>query len=155
MTILAFLQNAWFRPGGKNERLILRAIADQALSERLIEKSPAGKRLKRILGLETFDRIRWAYASLQVGTCPGFQPKMSLEHMRGMITEVNPHLVLVFGEDVKGVAPTVWSGPMLYCKDPNGRKADDADLQAFAEHLHQKIAKMTSARFVQFRKGGW
>lgn len=154
MTILAFLQSAWMRPG-KYTALLVKAIGDQAVAERIVEKSAGYKRLVTALGQDTCDRIRWAYASLDVGTSSGFAGTPDPFHMAKLIKELHPDLVIIFGDALKEVTPTVWSGPMLWFKDPAPGKSTDRELAAFAERLHHKIAHVTAEKLVRYRETAW
>lgn len=104
MTILAILQNQWFKPESVQaiERIYRQhggTPEDRAeLNARfLFYRSLTGKRLRAAFGSELCERIVWEEASAKIGIEPSAKFAADPAHILSLISHFKPVVVLAFG----------------------------------------------------------
>lgn len=96
MKTLAFLQNAWWKPG-TDERHIKLYETDQNFHRRVLAMSATGRALRRALGADIYDQVVWDNASLEHGATRDAAFKPDWLHMLRATARLRPDLVLLFG----------------------------------------------------------
>ena len=100
MKILAFLQNAWFKPG-TDPRHIQLYHDNEDFHRRVLVMSATGRALRKAFGLQLYQEIVWDNASREHGEQRDavFQP--DIHHMARRVAEVKPDVVLLFGRQAE------------------------------------------------------
>ncbi|HYF07664.1 MAG TPA: hypothetical protein VD970_08585 [Acetobacteraceae bacterium] len=137
--VLGFLQNAWVRDVARCEAIL--AQHDSA-GKRYIQTAwlfmgcLTGRRLIAAFGDDLAHDIVWDNASprLADASSGAFPPDPA--HIRAVLAEVRPRVVLAFGRIAEqGVRP-LWSGPLIVGPHPTARGADTVSrLRAMAAEL--------------------
>ena len=139
MKIVAFLQNAWFSPGTRDE-YISRYLSDDDFHRRVLARGYSGRRILRICGEKIFQKIVWQNVSLEVGAKSDHCGKPDLEHVKSVMYRHKPDLILTFGSVALGALNFLYSQgrinvPIFSTKHPNARHFPDAELTKFFEQV--------------------
>lgn len=137
--ILGLLQNQWVRHPARVEAILSRHDATfrrRYLGALLFFGSLTGKRLRAAFG-ERCDRIVWENASPVIGARSNAAPSPDLQHVRRALTEVQPRVVLAFGQRSRwAIERTQWRGPLIAGPHPAARMANVAErLAAMCKQL--------------------
>ena len=102
MTIVAFLQNQWFKNPERVALLYAQHANDPGRRAKLnarflFYRSVTGKRLLNALGQDACDAIVWEEASREVGSVSSHCPPADPQHIRAVIEHFKPSIVLAFG----------------------------------------------------------
>lgn len=137
--ILGLLQNQWVRDPVGVEAILSRydtAFRRRYLGALLFFGSLTGKRLRAAFG-ERCDRIVWENASPAIGARSDAAPSPDLQHVRLALAEVQPQIVLTFGQRAHwAIGWTDWRGPVITGPHPAARMANIAErLAAMCKQL--------------------
>lgn len=104
MTVLAILQNMWFRDPGRVRLLLERnpAARDRVIRYALFAGCLTGRRLKQVFGQDWCDEIHWEEASPQIGAHASSVFPADPFHIRAAIDRLAPSVVLAFGKVAEG-----------------------------------------------------
>ena len=129
MKVVIFLQNAWSRlyAGGTWPR-------DSWLAA--LQRSRSGQRLRNIEKHCKKITIWYDNTTPIVGDCPDSVIPADLSHMRQVIEEQKPDVVVALGEQAKLCLKQLGSGPMLFLPHPAYR--------VVTNDLYQKAGRMIS-----------
>lgn len=125
--VLAFLQNSWVNDVERCEKILAglsRTEQRKITTTWLFMGCLTGRRLQHAFGSFLVDEIVWENASPRLaGQSSGcFHPDP--EHIRAVLEEVKPSVVLVFGKVAeKGVLP-LWKGRTIIGPHPTARGGD-------------------------------
>lgn len=161
-TVLAILQNCWFKPG-TNPEIIRRYQEDQKFRRLVLARCMTGRRLSRAFG-EHYQNIWWENASTYVGNQSSSRGEFDPNHIKLVIEKVEPVAILTFGmvayngvtfvEDewnrnldriYQGDAPEDEIFPTIHhSHHPNARGITQAQLNNFAEEVIRKYLTIPS-----------
>ncbi len=144
MVILAFLQNQWFKDPARIAEIYARRpdLRRQLNARFLFAGCMTGRRLRKAFG-DLCNAIEWEEVSRQVASESSGAFPPDPDHVRQVLDEVKPDVVVVFGKIAEGIVP------MIDCKcvvapHPAARGADvPARLQAAADQVRNLIAGST------------
>src|SRR3954470_24274441 len=99
MTILAFLQNMWFKDPERARGVFERNPdrRNQLIATYLFMGCTTGKRLLAAFGEKLCDEIIWEECSLEIGGRSGSLFPADVAHMRAAIETHKPDVILGFG----------------------------------------------------------
>ncbi len=140
--IVAFLQNPWF-PEGTNQRHIDKYTTDQDFHRRVLAMSMTGKKLQNAFG-GMYRRIWWDNASpIPCAESSGCQ-NPDFEHIRHVIREQRPELILTFGRVAQDAILHIKSVDqmVLNCWHPNARGKTQQELSDFAESVRKTVQRL-------------
>lgn len=95
MKVLAFLQNAWFKPG-TNPDTIKRYLTNQRFRRLVLARCMTGRRLMTAFG-NHYESIHWDNASTGVGVMASSKLPYNIKHMHKVIEENQPDCIICFG----------------------------------------------------------
>jgi hypothetical protein len=138
MTILAFLQNQWFREPEKVKAVYAcyPEHRNRLIAAYLFMGCQTGKRLRATLGATLCKQIVWEECSPEIGGHANSAFPADLDHMRAAITKHKPDVVVTFGklatEAIQKLAPAcrVITGP-----HPTSRNSPVPELYAIGRQL--------------------
>jgi len=97
MKVLAFLQNQWMNDPEKAREMIARTpMVRPRLIKYALFQSHSGRRLKQVFGDECL-QWDWDNASPQIGGYPSSRFPADPAHIRALLEERDPDVVLAFG----------------------------------------------------------
>jgi hypothetical protein len=101
--VLAFLQCQWFRDPERIRQIYARHAGDEAFRRGFIARTlfagcRTGARLAAVFGDDWINRIVWEETSRDIGDRPAAVFPPDFDHMRGVIEDVRPSVVLAFGK---------------------------------------------------------
>ena len=99
MITLAFLQNAWFKPG-THEHLVELYHTNQVFHRRVLARSATGRSLKKMFG-PLYEEIIWDNASLEHGSVREHVSPPDPHHIARVVAELRPDVVLLFGRQAE------------------------------------------------------
>lgn len=149
MTILAFLQNAWFPPWVSKNHVKL-YIENDSFRKKVLARSFTGRKLIRTLGEELYTKIIWDNISHEVGDYPGFCGIPSEDTVLNKIVLHRPKLILAFGRVstqtlLKLHAEREINIPVMTTKHPNARHFPDSELENFGRKIKMYIQRKEKA----------
>ena len=97
-TVLAFLQNPWFKPG-TDPRLIHKYQVDPDFHRRVLLLSATGRALYDAFGPQLYHEIIWDNANPRHGNVPTARMRADPQHMAETIVRHRPDLILCFGHE--------------------------------------------------------
>lgn len=132
MKIVAFLQNQWFKnPARVEEAINARPEAERAAfrqrfaTRALFMGCLTGQRLLKSLGSELCNQIYWENASRVMGDEASSSPPADHEHIRAVLAEQQPDLILAFGKTaimaLMEIAQDMWPENLLVAPHPAAR----------------------------------
>jgi hypothetical protein len=154
-TVLAFLQNQWFKDP-KGVKAIYERNPDKRnvfIARFLFMGCLTGKRLQKAFGAEVCNSIIWEEASPEVGGTSDSAFKADLVHIEAAILKHNPQVILCFGKIANDAVKTVvkkihlekgFLTPVLYGPHPAARHNTLPELCAIAAELPHTLAKQRS-----------
>lgn len=147
MTILAFLQNQWFRDPERVRTMVARNGEEyrRRLMVYALAQSHSGRRLRAQFG-DLFLTIRWEEVSPQIGSHSASVFPADHDHIRRLLAEVRPDVVLGFGALAREALPLLHAGPMLFAPHPAARGAGTATALAECADRLRKLLSTAPAR---------
>lgn len=150
MTILAFLQNSWFKNPEKAREVFARhpEMRNKLIAQFLFMGCLTGKRLQSAFGEDLCDRIIWEEASANIGDKSGARFQADHDHIKRAIIKHDPDLILAFGEvarvEVEVVADELERGygfsiPVLRAPHPAARKNPMPALKEVARKVKERM----------------
>ena len=141
MKILAFQQNPWAKDADRAMRQVARY--GHAWTRKFIAmympKRHSGRRLRATFG-DLFDLIVWDNVSPIIAGKASANPGPDLDHVRRMLKEEEPDVVLAFGRSATGALRGLWTGTLICGPHPAARQSDTTSrLQSMAKELRQLI----------------
>lgn len=148
--IVAFLQNQWYKNPARVEKMLAQ-IEDAGEREKrrqrfatraLFAGCLTGTRLLQALGSPLCNAIYWENASTEISDFASASPPANLDHMRAVLDQQNPELVIAFGKTASNAmlqlrAPEAFiMGPHPAARGPETM----AQLKRIAEEIHQRLA---------------
>lgn len=141
---MAFLQNAWFKPGTL-PRHIEMYNTDQNFHRRVLAMCATGKALIKAFGAELYGQIVWDNASLEHGSVRDHVSEPDFMHMARRIAQERPDVLILFG----GKARLGWERVcdmadlnglksrkiVLYAPHPMARGSQKASLEKIAAEV--------------------
>lgn len=125
--VFGLLQNQWVRDPSRVEAILSRHDATfrrRYLGALLFFGSLTGKRLRAAFG-ERCEHIVWENASPVIGARSDAAPSPDLQHVRLALAEVEPQIVLTFGQRAHwAIGRTDWRGPVIAGPHPAARMAN-------------------------------
>ena len=142
---LAFLQNAWFKPGVP-EQFIRRYIVDPNFHRKILSNSQSGKRLMRAFG-DHYDNIIWTNTTPDCADCPSGRIWPNLKYMKEEIKKHHPIMILGFGRQAEDSITKLYNEDIalfnnrmtMFHKHPTARGVSQAGLNDFAEKVIRAI----------------
>lgn len=133
------MQNQWFRDPEAVKRIFARwPLMRRQLVARFLFSSgcKSGRVLKSVFG-DRINKIEWEEASREIGCEASSCFKADPEHLRAVLDEVKPDVVLAFGRIAgDALAPLVSPLKLIVGPHPTARGADTLQrLQAMREKL--------------------
>jgi len=130
LRVMAFLQNMWVRDPAKVKASI--ALYGEEHRRRLIAYALfagclTGRRLQAAFGAETCRRIIWEEASREVAGNARDFCEPDPDHIRRVLSEHKPAIVLTFGSAAGDAVAPLWRGPLIRCIHPAARQANTVD----------------------------
>lgn len=110
ITIVAFLQNPWFRPG-TSQQVIQMYRDDQVFHRRILMGSISGAKLYAALGAELYAHIHWDNASWAPGNTRSSATPTDMSHVRRVISEIRPRLIVCFGKQARTAVRAAFEHP--------------------------------------------
>lgn len=113
--IVVFLQNAWAHPSSVSAMRESRRVWLYALA-----LSRSGRRLVHLLG-ESFtsdEQYHLDNLTKEIGLSSNSNHKPQPHHIKAVIAEHDPTLVVGCGNSCAATLPTIWSGPLLLVPHP-------------------------------------
>lgn len=151
MKIVAFLQNPWFKEGTA-ERHILMYRDDQVFHRKVLQMSMSGGRLWIAFGSELYNQIWWDNTSWRPSVTSSGVKNIDMEHVRKVISEQRPGLVLCFGRQAEHAVNIAFDYPWyerMVCHHPNARGRTQADLDLFALIVKKHIVEAQAPGYVR------
>jgi len=134
MKILAFMQNPWFAPGTPREK-IDKYRTNQEFHQRTLLETMSGQRLVNAFGPLVFAAIHWDNVAPGASEEASGVTEVDQEHISRVITEVQPVLILTFGNLAEEALKSSIHADridLMACHPPNARHKTQADLGEFA-----------------------
>lgn len=141
MTIVAFLQNMWVRNPERMKQAFERD--GETLRRRMIEYSLfagciTGRRLKSAFG-NLCDEIIWEETTREIADNPRTIFPSQPEHIKSVLKEFNPDVVITFGKIAEAALKPLWVGVLICCPHPAARQFDVMEkLKLAAKQLTDK-----------------
>lgn len=143
MTILAFMQNQWF----KNPERVRRLFARHPQRERIIEAllfagCKSGRVLKKVFGEALCGTIVWEEASPEIGDRASSVFRADRAHIEAALAKHKPNIVLTFGAVAAGgLALTGYPVERAICgPHPAARQPDVLErLRVMRERLEERM----------------
>lgn len=143
---VAFLQNMWCR----DPEMVRDGVARwgnrywrRATYQFLFAGCVTGRRLKKAFG-PLIDQIEWEEATREIA---GDSKTICLpqpEHIRAVLEELKPRVVLTFGNVAGDAVAAIWTGPLIRVRHPAARQANtvtklnEAALE-FSLHMEREV----------------
>lgn len=116
MKIVAFLQNMWaYQP----DRIVLQRR--KLIRRLLFAGCLTGKRLKDTFGDELCQLIVWENASPIIGNQANSNPQPDIDHIKLILEEEQPDLVIAFGVRARIALDGIWKGKLIVAPHPAAR----------------------------------
>lgn len=153
MTILAILQNQWFKDPDHVRRLIEKCEPERRVRYRrkmieyaLFAGCKTGKVLKKVLGPHLCEQIVWEEASPRIGGHASSSFPADLDHLRTVIAEVDPRIIIAFGSiaavGLMSLQDLTGTRTLIFAPHPTARHATAyTDLVNACATLREAIAK--------------
>lgn len=146
ITVLAFLQNQWFRDPALAKRSIDRLIAvgGESARRRFIARTLfmgclTGRRIKAAFG-DDVNRIVWEECSREIAAQASGCPMPDPTHIQQALFDVSPDIVLLFGAVARDAVLPYWKGETILAPHPAARQISVlTELRSAAEILRGKI----------------
>lgn len=149
MTILAFLQNSWFKDPEKAKEVFARhpELRNDLIARFLFAGCLTGRRLMTAFGEELCDRIIWEEASANIGDKSSARFQADHDHIKRAIIKHDPNVILAFGQVASTEVEVVAEGlkreygisiPVMTAPHPAARKNPMSALREVAERLKEK-----------------
>jgi hypothetical protein len=145
MTIVAFLQNQWF----KNPESI-RAMYERNPERReklnklfLFAGCLTGKRLRAAFG-DLCNEIIWENASREIGGKSSANFKPDPAHIKAVLDKHKPDLILLFGKNATHGVTQHWSGPKIIYPHPANRSLVAGNLREWNDTLQGMLEVLES-----------
>ena len=138
--VLGFLQNTWVNDPPRCQEILDRC---ESMKERryytsawLFMGCQTGRRLKAAFGEDEVYEIEWDNASPKLADVSSGSFPPDPAHIRAVLDEVQPDVVLAFGRVAQNGVGPLWEGPLIVGPHPTARGADvPALLRAMATEL--------------------
>lgn len=148
MIILGIMQNQWFHnaegwrkrfetlKGAKRRRMIARCL--------FATRNHSGRRIRAAFG-DLIELIEWEESSKEIGDHSSFKPKADVDHVRAVIEEVEPDLIICFGRVAQGAVSKLVDEPgkpwtVIYTPHPAARGSGVTEkLEAAADILRRQL----------------
>jgi len=104
VTILAILQNQWFKNPERMRMLLESHYKDRHerfVSDFLFFGCTTGARLRSSFGEELCERIVWENSSLEIGDNPNSKFRHDPEHIKIIVSKFKPSVVITLGDIAK------------------------------------------------------
>lgn len=143
MSIVAFLQNPWFRPGTSQHHIELYRD-NQEFHRKVLAMSMSGRRLVRAFG-DLYDKIHWSNTSWRAAERASGRMPTDIAYMSEVISAQNPELILCFGRQAHDACMEMrmmssrWKIPYLSCHHPNAYGKFQSDLNMFADAVREYL----------------
>lgn len=142
--IVAFLQNMWVRDPAAVHRGIAKygeRYWRKVMIYALFAGCLTGRRLKTALGDEMCKRIHWEEVSREISDKPSFVPTPDPEHIRNVLFNENPTIVLCFGKiAAEAVTNEITRGTVIVAPHPAARQPDtEARLRHCSNELNATL----------------
>ena len=127
MKVLAVLQNQWFHDPEKVKRIIERTpqARRKIITYSLFAGCRTGRVLREVFGKDRCREIVWEEASREIGGHASSAFPADPAHLRAVLAEVKPSIVLGFGKIAcDGLAPLVDGYDLVVGPHPTARGAD-------------------------------
>ncbi|HEY1772456.1 MAG TPA: hypothetical protein VGH91_04610 [Gammaproteobacteria bacterium] len=125
VTVLAFMQNQWFRDPERVEKLLASGIIKNRrdfIRRALFAGCQSGRTLRAVFGKELCQQMIWEEASPRIGGYASSKYEPDPAHIMKAIVEVNPVVVIAFGvvarRGLEGIRQDV-----IYAPHPAARHA--------------------------------
>jgi len=148
VTVLAFMQNQWFRDPERVRQILASGKVDRRdfIRRSLFAGCQSGRTLRAVFGKELCQEIVWEEASPQIGGHASSKYDPDQAHILKAIVEVNPVVVIAFGvvarRGLEGIRKDVIYAPHPVARHPGAR----AELiEARDRLLHRMRRRETAA----------
>jgi hypothetical protein len=154
--VLAVMQNQWFRNPDKVRSMMAKitevdgAAAAEEYRRRVVHYALfagclSGRVLEKVFGKELCAHIRWDEASREIGAHASDKFPPDIPHLRALVAEVNPAVIICFGQVAKeGISEVSTTCPVIFAPHPAARHASARqELEAAAVLLRRSLG-MTS-----------
>ena len=141
MIIMAFLQNAWFKPGTP-PRHLARFRCDQDFRRRVISRSYTGKRLVDAFGADLYGQILWWDCTEEIGQVSTHKAKPDFTYINNAIIKCKPDLILTFGTVATAAIRTLQPrAPVMSTAHPAARNKYKCEkLNLFAQRVKRRAS---------------
>jgi len=141
---VAFLQNMWVRDPERVRKQIERhgdPYRLRFMAHVLFAGCMTGRRLRRTFGDELIEQILWEETTREIGGNPHkiFPPQR--DHIRQVLADHKPRVVLTFGRIAADALRPLWDGVLIAAPHPCARLTDGtAQLQNAATQLRALLS---------------
>ena len=142
MKVLVVLQNAWAYEAAESweYRSWVRAL----------KRSRSGQRLARVFGM-FWDEVRFGNTTAKVGEGPNSQLPPDLDHIKKMLENEKPDIVVAVGLQAEKAMKVEWSGPLLVmphpaCRVLTNKLLDDAYQLLYGQTLYAERKALRQGR---------
>lgn len=143
MKILAVLQNMWVKDPVRVREILLRhpQARRRMIVSSLFAGCATGRILKKVFGDDCPNRFTWDESTREIAGNPRDVYKADLEHLRQVLFEESPDIVIGFGRIACGALQQLVDGQnLIICPHPTARQADTLPrLQAAASCLENMV----------------
>lgn len=134
MKVLGILQNQWFR---EPERIRAMTADKPHMRRRLLTRAlfmggKTGRILMNVFGEAWCEHIDWDEASPIIGGHSASNFPADPEHLRQVIAETTPEVIVTFGAIARAGINQVWHGTAIHAPHPCARHAGAMDELRFA-----------------------
>lgn len=129
MKVLGILQNQWFREPDRIRAMIERSPQNRRriLTMTLFMGGKTGRILQQVFGDAWCERIAWDEASPLIGGHAASSFPADPEHLRRVIAETEPEVIVTFGAIARAGINQVWHGTAIHAPHPCARHATALD----------------------------
>lgn len=143
MIVLGVLQNQWFHDPEKVKAIIARtpAARRKIITYSLFAGCRTGRVLRKVFGVQRCREIVWEEASAEIGGQASSCFPADIAHLRAVLADVKPQIVLGFGKVAcDALAPLVSGYDLVVGPHPTARGAGTiAGLQIMASCLENML----------------
>lgn len=141
--VVAFLQNMWVREPEPVRRQIERHGEPYRLrfmAHVLFAGCTTGRRLRLTFGEELIEQILWEETTREIGGSPRTIFPAQPAHIRTVLAEHKPKVVVTFGRIAADALPSLWNGLLICAPHPCARVPEMSNkLKAAAEQLREYL----------------
>lgn len=129
--VLAIMQNQWFKDPERVKAFLDNLVSTHGqparrrfIARALFSGCMSGRRIQTAFSTALLDQMTWDESSTEISGEASYKPKPDAEHVARVIKEVQPRIILAFGQVAKQAAIATWKGPLILSPHPTSRNGN-------------------------------